>query len=207
MNNLRPEIKATIKALEERKIAAYFAGNKKEAQKHLLKEIPSGSTVGIGGSMTIFELGLDTLLKENGCTVYWHWNEDNAPDQAAARRKAAGADFYLCSANALTLDGKLINIDGTGNRVASMVYGPRKAIIVVGINKLAENLDAALKRVKNTACPLNARRLKKNTPCAEKDRCLDCRSEDRMCNVTTIIEGKPGGIAMEVLIVAEELGF
>lgn len=207
MNSPQKEIRSTLKALEERKVAASYAESRKEAREYLLKAIPPGSTVGIGGSMTISELGLDTLLTEKGCTVYWHWNEDSAPEQEAARRMAAGADFYLCSANALTLDGKLVNIDGTGNRVASMVYGPRKAIIVCGINKLAENLDAAMKRVKNTACPQNARRLKKKTPCAEKDRCFDCRSGDRMCNVTTIIEGKPGGIDMEVLIVGEELGF
>ncbi|HHW91522.1 MAG TPA: LUD domain-containing protein, partial [Firmicutes bacterium] len=118
-----------------------------------------------------------------------------------------GCEFYLASSNALTEDGRLVNIDGTGNRVMGMVYGPRRVILVVGSNKLAGSLEAALERIHREACPPNARRLKLQTPCAATGECNDCSSPDRMCKVTTIIEGKPGATDLEVILVGEKLGY
>ncbi len=207
MANKKADVDKTLKALKDRHINAEYVENADQAREKVSAMVSNSSIVGIGGSITVQELDLETLLLKKDCIVFWHWHGNNQEEQDAIRRKAMNADVYICSSNALTLDGKLVNIDGTGNRVGAMVFGPRRVIIIVGINKLAENLDAAIERIKTKACPPNARRLKKKTPCAETDQCSDCSSPQRMCNVTSIIEGKPGSIDMNVLIIGEELGY
>ncbi len=205
--NNKTNVEKALKALKDRNIDAEYVDTADQAREKLSTMVANNSTVGIGGSITVQELDLESLLLNKDCIVFWHWHGANQEEQDAIRRKAMNADFYICSSNALTLDGKLVNIDGTGNRIGAMVFGPRRAIIIVGINKLTENLHTAIERIKTKACPPNARRLKRNTPCAETDQCPDCSSPHRMCNVTTIIEGKPGSIDMNVLIVGEELGY
>lgn len=207
MADRNSNLEKAIKALKDRGISADYAENNDLAREKVLALISDNSTVGIGGSITVQQLDLESLLINKGCIVFWHWHGTNQSEQDAIRRKAMNVDTYICSSNALTLDGRLVNIDGTGNRVAAMLFGPRKVIIIAGINKLTENLDTALDRIKTKVCPPNARRLNKNTPCAETDQCTDCRSPQRMCNVTTIIEGKPASIEMNVIIVGEELGY
>jgi NAD-dependent dihydropyrimidine dehydrogenase PreA subunit len=123
-----------------------------------------------------------------------------------AREKASRADVYLSSTNALTEEGKLVNIDGLGNRVASMIYGPKKVYILCGINKITKNLDEALQRIKDNTYK-NARRLKLETPCAYTEKCTDCSSPQRMCSVTTIIERRPYKTDFEVIIIGQELGY
>ncbi len=203
----KDDVEKTLKALKARGIEAGYADNAEQAREIVSAMVSDKSTVGIGGSITVRELDLENLLLSKGCIVFWHWHGANQEEQDAIRRRAMNADYYICSSNALTVDGRLVNIDGTGNRVGSMVFGPRRAIIIVGINKLTENLDTAIERIKTEACPPNARRLNRKTPCAETGQCPDCRSPHRMCNVTAIIEGKPGSIDMDVLIVGEELGY
>ncbi|HHW55257.1 MAG: lactate utilization protein [bacterium] len=196
-----------VAALEKRGIKAIYVPDKEGAQQELLERIPAGASVGIGGSMTIQELEVEEALAAKGCEVVWHWRAPS-PDQIdPLRRRALGCDFYLASSNALTEDGRLVNIDGTGNRVMGMVYGPRRVILVVGVNKLAADLGAALDRIRREACPANARRLKRKTPCAATGQCNDCNSPDRMCQVTTIIEGKPSSTDLEVILVGEKLGY
>jgi len=195
-----------MEALKKRRIASSYAVNRKEAAAKLLSLIPANSVVGIGGSLTVQELNVEDALREKGCQVHWHWRVSKE-EMETARRKAMTADIYMCSANAITADGRLVNIDGTGNRVAAMVYGPKKVIIVAGKNKITEDLESALRRIKDTACPQNARRLRKETPCATTNRCNDCKSDDRMCNVTTIIEGNPNMLELHVLVVGENMGF
>jgi len=207
MSNRKADVDKTLKALKDRNIYAEYVDNADQAREKVSSMVSNSSTVGIGGSITVQELDLENLLLNKDCIVFWHWHGTNQEEQDAIRRKAMTADFYICSSNALTLDGKLVNIDGTGNRVGAMVFGPRRVLIIVGVNKLTENLDTAMERIKTKACPPNARRLNKNTPCAETDQCPDCSSPHRMCNVTTIIEGKPGSIDLNVLIVGEELGY
>ncbi len=207
MANKKQDIDKTLKALKERHINAQYVENAEQAREKVSAMVSNNSAVGIGGSVTVQELDLENLLLKKGCIVFWHWHGTNQEEQDAIRRKAMNADLYICSSNALTHDGKLVNIDGTGNRVGAMVFGPRRVIIIVGVNKLTENLDTAIERIKTKACPPNARRLKKKTPCAETEQCHDCSSPQRMCNVTSIIEGKPGSIDMNVLIVGEELGY
>lgn len=199
-------IKSTIESLKKNNFDVKYYESSKEAVQEILKEIKSEETVGIGGSMTIKELQLDSLLKQRGNTVYWHWLESTPEDMNKARQSASQSDVYLTSTNALTQDGKLVNTDGTGNRVAAMFYGPKKTIVVCGINKIAENLDSALERIEMNAYK-NARRLKLNTPCAINENCSDCSSPQRMCNITTIIRKKPMQKDITVILINEELGF
>jgi hypothetical protein len=199
-------IKDTIESLKKNNFNVKYFESSKEAVQEILMEINPHDIVGIGGSMTVKDLQLDVLLKQRGNTVHWHWLETNPEDASKARQSAATSDVYLTSTNALTQDGKIVNTDGVGNRVAAMFYGPKKTIIVCGTNKIAENLDAALERIENNAYK-NARRLKLNIPCAINESCSDCSSPQRMCNVTTIIRKKPMQKDITIVLINEELGF
>ena len=175
-----------------------------EAAAYVAGEL-HGKTVGIGGSVTVQQLGLyEKLLADN--TVFWHWKTPG-PDTNA---KAAAAQVYLLSANALAESGELVNIDGSGNRAAASLYGHEKVIFLVGINKLAETLEDAIWRARNVAAPLNAKRLGKKTPCAlsPETRCYDCDSPDRICRATVVIDRRMLGVGeMEVVLIGEELGY
>ena len=159
-----------------------------------------GKTIGIGGSVTIRDMGLAERLSTHA-RVYWHWNED-------ALEQAASAQVYLTSVNGLAETGELINIDGTGNRVASGLYGHEKVYFVVGRNKIAPDYDAALWRARNIAAPKNAQRLQVDTPCAAKgDKCYDCKSPDRICRALVVYWEKPKSMDMEVVLIDEDLGY
>lgn len=159
-----------------------------------------GKSVGIGGSVTIQEMGLAERLREHA-QVLWHWAGSTTQD-------AAGAQVYLTSVNGAAETGELINIDGTGNRVASGLFGHEKVYFVVGRNKVAPDYDAALWRARNIAAPKNAQRLGRNTPCAAKgDRCYDCKSPERICRALVVYWEKPGSMDMEVVLVDEDLGY
>jgi L-lactate utilization protein LutB len=199
-------IKNTIEGLKKNNFEVKYFETAQEAAQEILKEIKPEETVGMGGSMTIKQLQLDTRLKQRGNTVYWHWLEATAEDMNKARQSASHSDVYLTSTNALTQDGKLVNTDGTGNRVSAMFYGPKKTIVVCGINKIVENLDSALERIEKNAYK-NARRLKLNTPCAINESCIDCSSPQRMCNITTIIRKKPMQKDFIIILINEELGY
>lgn len=177
-----------------------------EAKEYLLKVIDKKSTVGIGGSMTIKELAIDEELKNRGNKVLWHWTAP-AKEKKAVRESAGNADIYLCSSNAVTKDGQLVNIDGTCNRIAGMLHGTGKVYMVIGVNKIAKDFEEAISRIKNVACPANAKRLGLNTPCAKTGHCMDCTSSDRMCNATLILDRKPGSHPFEILLVNQEMGY
>ena len=160
-----------------------------------------GVSVGIGGSVTVQQLGLYDRLAEHN-QVYWHWQ--GGPEQ---RAKAAEADVYLTSANGLAETGEILNIDGAGNRVASTLYGHKKVYFVIGANKLAPTRDEALWRARNIAAPRNAQRLGKKTPCAVKgDKCYDCKSPDRICRGLVELWGPMMGMETEVILIGEDLG-
>ena len=159
-----------------------------------------GKSVGIGGSVTIQEMGLAERLREHA-QVLWHW-------AGSTTQAAAGAQVYLTSVNGAAETGELINIDGTGNRVASGLFGHEKVYFIVGRNKVAPDYDAALWRARNIAAPKNAQRLGRNTPCAAKgDRCYDCKSPERICRALVVYWEKPGSMDMEVVLVDEDLGY
>jgi hypothetical protein len=176
----------------------------KEAAAYLNEKL-DGKTIGIGGSVTVQEMGLADLLSTHN-TVYWHWGEYRAPDTL---EKAASAQVYLTSVNGISETGVLINIDGTGNRVASTIYGHEEVYFLVGANKIAPDEAGALWRARNIASPKNAQRLGRKTPCAVKgDRCYDCDSPERICGALVTFWRKPRAIShAEVVLVEEELGY
>lgn len=184
----------------------HLASNGEEAKAIALDLIKDGS-VGLGGSMTVKSTGLPDELIKNGNPVYDH---SRVPREETPEvfRKAAAADWYVCSTNAITRSGALVNIDGIGNRVTSMLIGPKNGLLIIGKNKLTENLKDAYNRVKNVAAPLNTRRLNKNTPCAATGKCADCSSPDRICTATVIIDKCPRAMQeYHLILVDEELGF
>jgi hypothetical protein len=165
-----------------------------------------GRTVGIGGSVTLRDMGIyDRLSTHN--QVNWHWfPEGKTVDEA--RMAAFTSDVYLSSVNALAATGELINIDGACNRVAGTLYGHQKVYFVLGANKIAPDYDSALFRARNVAAPLNAQRLARKTPCAAKgDKCYNCKSPERICRGLTVLWEAPSGCAYEIILINESLGF
>ena len=188
------------KNLEARDFSVSTVSTAAEAAAYLDSAI-DGTTVGIGGSMTVQQMGLHEKLAAHN-EVHWHWT-----DGPEARAKAAHADVYITSANGLTENGEIINIDGAGNRVASTLYGHKRVYFIIGRNKLAPTYDEALWRARNIAAPKNAQRLGKKTPCAVKgDRCYDCKSPDRICRGLVVLWGPSMGVETEIVLVDEDLG-
>lgn len=178
--------------------------NIKDVREALLDNLKIDETVGIGGSVTIQDIKIYESLKDRGNKVHWHWK---AEDKSSALYNAINSDVYISSTNALTEDGKIVNMDGTGNRVASMIYGHQDVYLVVGKNKICKDYDAAIDRIENIAAPKNAVRLGLDTPCAHTGKCNDCDSADRICNVETIIHRNPNGTKINIYLVNEELGY
>lgn len=179
---------------------------REEAAQYLCDEIQNTS-VGFGGSVTLTELDLFNKLSKNN-KVYTHWNLTNKEEVDKARMDASKADVYMCSVNGLSMDGDVINIDGTGNRVASTIYGHSRVYFVVGKNKIAENYEAALYRARNIAAPKNAMRMHRNTPCAIKgDRCYNCNSPERICHALSVFWEAPRNGKYEIILINEELGY
>jgi len=201
-------VERTILSLEKNGFKAAQVTDRKEALRCLLSRIPSEAGVGVGGSVTLREIGVVEALERRGNTVYQHWREGLSPkEREEIRRKQLTSDVFLTSSNAVTEKGELVNIDGAGNRVASMIYGPGEVIVVVGVNKIVKDLEQAIDRARNVAAPMNCRRLGLKTPCAENGKCEDCDSPSRICRVLTIMERNPSGGNVMVLVVKESLGF
>lgn len=201
MNN-RMNQEMLKKNFEEHEFETSFFETKEQAVDYLKSRI-KGQKVAFGGSVTLQEMGLfDALSGEN--EVIWHWNEPG-PETLA---KARDARIYITSANGVSETGELVNIDGTGNRAAQTLYGPEKVYFVVGANKIEKDLSAALSRARNVAAPLNAKRLKTNTPCSRTgEKCFGCSSEARICRATVILERPTRGMKAEVVFVNETLGY
>lgn len=201
-------VNEVIKALEGNGFKAYFAKSKDEALKLILDLIPPDATVGVGGSVTIRELGVLDELVKRGNKVVHHWIENLSREESfQIRRQEMVSDVFLCSTNALTLNGMLVNVDHGGNRVAAMIFGPKRTIIVSGINKIVRNLEEALWRIRNVATPTTCRRLGIKTPCAVTGLCQGCKYPVKACSVITVIEDKPVFADIHVVIVGEPLGF
>lgn len=195
-----------VKNLERHAFTVHSAADGAEAKKIALDLIGNGSA-GIGGSMTVDGLGIPAALREKGNAVFFHWG-CKPEERDAIFEAAAHADWYVCSANAITRNAKIINIDGNGNRVSGTFFGPQKVILVIGKNKFAEDLDSGMARAKRYACSQNARRLNFSSPCALTDKCADCCSPQRICKITTIIEYLPGLLdEMHLVLVDEALGY
>lgn len=201
-NNLLAE--TVIKGLKSRNMSGYYAQTKEEALKIALDLIPEGSTITMGGSMSVDEIGLKSALTEGN---YNFVDRDKCDDKLAAARMAYDADFYLGSCNAITNDGVLINIDANSNRVSAYAYGPQKLILVVGMNKVAGDTDAAMKRARNTAATMNAQRFGLKTPCSSTGTCMNCKSPDTICCQFLITRYERHTDRVHVILVNENLGF
>ena len=201
-------VKKTIEKLEAHEFKAIYARNKEEAATEIWKYIGPETRVGVGGSITIRELGILEALKSKGNVVYDHWVPGLSKDQSLhIRRSQLTCDVFLCSVNAISMTGELVNIDGAGNRVSSTVFGPEKVILVVGYQKIANTLEEALKRARDVAASMNAKRLKADVPCVKLGKCVDCNSPDRVCRVVVIHERRPFNTDMLIILVGEELGY
>jgi L-lactate utilization protein LutB len=204
----RKRSKIAVEALKKNEFDAFYVDNSEEALNRIIALIPDNATIGIGGSVTIREIGLAEILQKKDYVIFTDWDDPLSKAEKMGIRKAAlNSDVYLTSSNAITLKGQLVNIDGTGNRVAAMIFGPKKVIIVAGVNKIVDNLDEAFARIRNIAGPLNGKRLNLNTPCALTGRCTDCQNPQRMCKVSVIIEKKPNLSDITVIIIGESLGY
>jgi len=202
----------TKEALEKNQFKVLIASSKRDAVDKVLGLIPLDAKVGVGGSMTIRELDLIEALTRRGNSVVHHWQSGlPVSDWLPLMTEAHNSDVFLCSSNAVTEDGKLVNVDSTGNRVASMIFGPRKVIVIAGKNKIVKDVNAGLKRLKGVAGPLNAKRHNLvELPCVKTGLCIDCDSPKRICRVITILERAPNrvrGPNITVILVDEELGF
>lgn len=205
---LEQKVKRTMEALEANNMESYFVKDEKALIEKINEFVKDGETVAVGGSMTLFETGVIDFLRSGRFNFLDRYKENlTAEDTKNIFRKSFMSDTYFVSSNAVTEQGELYNIDGTGNRVAAMIYGPDKVIVIIGVNKIVSNLDEAIDRTRNCAAPANAKRLNRNTPCAKVGYCMDCDSAERICNDYVLIkkQGQKGRI--KVIVVGKNLGY
>ncbi len=193
-----------IKGLQSRNMTGYYAENREEALKIALSLIPEGSSVTMGGAMSAHEIGLVEAIR-NG--KYNFIDRDAYADKRAAMLAAYDADVFLSSANAMTQDGILVNIDGNANRVSAIAQGPKKVVFIVGMNKVCDDLDGAMKRARNVAAPINAQRFGLTTPCTKTGACMDCKSPDTICCQFLITRYSRHAGRIHVILVNDNLGF
>ena len=197
-----------IKNLRKNDFDAHFVTDIQAATAGILDMIVSYDSFGFGGSSTTRALGVQEALQRQGKTIYDHWQPDLSREQDLEIRLAQGrCDCFLCSANAISVTGEIVNVDGVGNRTNAMAFGTRKVVIVAGMNKVTPDLERALKRVREVAGPMRARSLNMQTPCAESGRCTDCRVPQRICRITTILHRKPMLTDISVFLIGQSLGF
>ena len=193
-----------IKGLKSRNMTGYYAATKEEALQKALELIPEGSSIAMGGAMSAHEIGLVDALKAGD---YRFLDRDAEEDKRAAMLKSYDADVFLSSANAMTEDGVMINIDGNSNRVSMIAQGPKKVVFIVGMNKVCKDVDSAMKRARNVAAPINAQRFGLNTPCVKLGQCLDCISPDTICCQFLITRYSRHADRIHVILVNDSLGF
>lgn len=197
-----------VEALKKNGFEVYHVDTAALAQDFILKIVPVGASVGIGGSVTIRQLDLPKEFKKRGNQVYDIWDQTlNAEELKATYLAHRTCDVFLCSTNAITIDGHLINVDGSGNRVSSMIFGPGKVIVVAGINKIVTDVEAGIRRAKSIVAPRLYQMKNSPVPCAKTGYCIDCHVPAKQCRVITIIEGRPrGNENFIVVLVNQELG-
>lgn len=193
-----------IEGLASRNMTGYYAADKEAALQLALSLIPEGSTVTMGGGMSVHEIGLPEALKKGN---YNFIDRDEMKDKRAAMLAAYDADFFLMSTNAMTQDGILVNIDGNSNRVSALAQGPRKVIIITGMNKVCDDVDGAMKRARNVAAPINAQRFGLDTPCSKTGACMNCKSPDTICCQFLITRYSKHAGRIHVILVNDYLGF
>ena len=193
-----------IKGLESRNMTGYYAATKEDALKKALELIPEGSSVSMGGAMSAHEIGLVEAVKKGN---YNFIDRDAIEDKRAAMLAAYDADYFLVSANAMTEDGVIVNIDGNSNRVSAIAQGPKHVLFIVGMNKICDDVDGAMKRARNVAAPINAQRFGLSTPCAKTGSCMNCKSPDTICCQFLITRFSRHKDRIHVILVNDNLGF
>lgn len=193
-----------IKGLESRNMKGYWAETKEEALTKALELIPEGSSVTMGGGMSVHEIGLSQALKDGN---YNFIDRDAYEDKRAAMLQAYDADYFLSGCNAITEDGVLVNIDGNANRVSAICQGPKHVLFIVGMNKVCDDVDGAMKRARNVAAPINAQRFGLSTPCSSTGSCMNCKSPDTICCQFLITRFSKHEGRISVILVNEDLGF
>lgn len=193
--------------LRERHFEAYYCRTGEEALQQALKLIPEGATVGWGGALSAQQIGLMDALHAGNYSVIDR-DKTNTPEQRkAAMKQCLLADVFIAGANALSMDGQMVNIDGMGNRVAAIVYGPESVIVIAGMNKVADTLEDAVRRARTVAAPVNKQRFPGDTPCLVTGVCGDCKSENSICNQILITRNSRPAGRIKIILVGEELGF
>ncbi len=197
-----------VDALVRNDFSAVYCATTQEASEIIIADSGDARSVGFGGSMSVFGLKVEPRLREMGKEILNHSSPDySREEKLEIMRRQLTCDLFLSGTNALTLNGELVNIDATGNRVAAMFFGPRKVIIVAGRNKLVDgSVQDAITRVKNWATPPNSKRLNFKTPCAVSGFCSNCNSPERLCRVTTVLERRPRFTDVKVLVVNADMG-
>jgi len=207
-------LEKTVRSLEANSFEVKVADDAEEATRLVMGMIPKEASVGIGDSATIRQIGLLKALRKTRVRLVDPFSKELSTDprkrmiikRVRMLRKALVTDVFITSSNAVTTDGKLVNIDAVGNRVAAMIFGPKKTIVVVGINKIVENVEAAIDRIKGVIAPTHTRSKEISTPCAVTGECSDCHSDARICSVTGIIERRPWRSTVVIVIVKTDLG-
>lgn len=196
-----------IKGLESRHMHGYYAETKEDALKIALSLIPEGASVGYGGSMTIDAVGLKEALENGGRKLIRRELAKTPEEQRAVYKEIFGADVFISSSNAMTEDGMLVNIDGSGNRVACIAFGPKKVVMIVGMQKIQKDLDAAMKYARNIAAPANNIRLNLSNPCTKAGTCMNCLAPDSICSQFLVTRIARDHDRFHVILVNEELGY
>ena len=196
-----------IKNMEKRQMKGYYAKDKKEALSILLSLIPEGSSIGYGGSVSLSEIGALEALSGENYNLIVRENAKTAEETEKVFKDILFSDFFLMSSNAITVDGELVNVDGRGNRVAFLAYGPKNVILVCGMNKIVSDVDSGIKRVQTLAAPMNSVRLERTNPCAITGICGDCQAPGCVCANTVITRRSHIADRIKVILVGEELGY
>ena len=197
---------AVAEAMKKRGFEAYYVSTAEEAREKALELIPENSVVSWGGSMTIDEIGLKQAVIDRGCKVINRDEAESPEERMELMRKALTCDVFLMSANAISEDGQLVNIDGNGNRVSALCFGPKEVIVAAGMNKVAGNLEEAYARARKFAAPVNAQRFNLATPCGKTGLCADCLSPECICSQMVVTRRASGG-RIKVILVGADLGF
>ena len=196
-----------VRNLQKRHFDAYYCHDRKEALEKALSLMPAGSTVGWGGATSATQIGLLDAVRAGDYVAYDRENAKSFEERGLIAAQCLTADFFLCGANALSMDGEMVSIDGMGNRMAAIVYGPKNVIVIAGMNKVCSDLEAAVLRARTVAAPTNQQRFLGKTPCTATGSCGDCTSEDCICNQILITRNcRPAG-RIKIILVGEELGF
>ncbi len=201
-------IQECIGNLKKNGFDAHFVEDVGMAKEMILNMILGYESFGVGGSDTVRSMNIVKELKIKGKVVYDHWEEGLTKEQDLDLRLRQGrCDCFLCSANAISASGEIVNIDGIGNRVAAMSFGPKKVMIVAGVNKITPDLASAIKRAREIAGPLRAKSLGLATPCAKTGKCTDCNSPQRICRITVILSRQPALTPISVVLINKQLGY